>query len=131
MAIPPEPIAEVLPLADAVVLARVTRVLARAPQAPLALGERPGVTDAPGTLSAQTVELQIERVVHGTPGRVGQRLVVRKPEGDYLLAEGNHGPFLLRAAEEGGSAWEILGRYGPDSYRLEVIEATLQRPAAP
>lgn len=124
MAIPPDPIDEVLPDVEAVVLGRILRVISRAPQAPLAMGPRPGVTDAPGALSSQEVELVIERVVLGTPGAVGQRLVLHKPEGDYLLAEGNHGPFLLRARGEG---FEIVGRYGPDSYRLEVIEDALRR----
>ena len=124
MAIPPDPIDEVLPKVAAVVVGEITKILEQGKQAPLPVPERPGMTDVPGALASQVVELRIDEVLFGEPATRGEAIAVVKPEGDYVLSPGNRGPFLLAAEER---RWVILGRYGPDSYRREVIEAALER----
>lgn len=124
MAIPPDPIDEVISEASAAVMARVTRIVERGKQAPLPKLERPGLVDQPGALASQRVELVIDEVLFGDATlTAGAHIEVTKPEGDYTLSEGNHGPFLLGGEKND----EILGRYGPDSYRRDVIEAAHQR----
>lgn len=124
MAIPPDPIDEVLPEAAAVVVGEVTKILEEGKQAPLPKPERPGMTDVPGELRSQVIELRVDEVISGEGVTKGEAIAVVKPAGDYLLAPGHQGPFLLK--DEGGKR-VILGRYGPDSYRREVIEDALKR----
>ncbi|MBI5496835.1 MAG: hypothetical protein HY904_17610 [Deltaproteobacteria bacterium] len=107
MAKPPEPLAWVLPSAVLVVEADVVEVVAT---------ETPST---PGKAPPQVVRLQVRRVLRGTAEGV---LEVRKPEGSYQLSAGNTGPFLVGAGQPG----EILGRYGPDTWRLADIEAALR-----
>ena len=115
MAKPPEPIEDVMPNATWVVDAEVTEVLATGPQ-PAKVDAKPGATSTGQKTASQTVKLKIKRVMFGE--KVAE-LVVEKPEAQYALKPGNHGPFLIDATKT------ILGRYGPDSYSLERIEKAL------
>ena len=115
MAKPPEPIEDVMPNAAWVVDAEVTEVLGTGPQPPK-VEAQPGATSTGQKAASQTLKLKIKRVLHGE--KVAE-LVVEKPEAGYLLAKGNHGPFLIDSSKT------ILGRYGPDSYSLERIEKAL------
>ena len=116
MALPPEPIAHLLPKATWIVEAEVVQVLSEGPQPPLPAKLAPS---APLKLRAQTVELKVKKVVRG-PSQPAS-LTAQKPEGSYLLKPGHHGPFLL----DGSEPPLILGRYGPDTYSLAKIEAAL------
>lgn len=116
MAIPPEPLQQVLPKARWVVEAEVEAVLSEGPQPALRSEPRPS---AGNLVRSQSVRLKIRRVLRG-PAQPSS-LVVEKPEGAYLLRAGNHGPFLLDESEPP----RILGRYGPDSYALKTLEAAL------
>ncbi len=118
MALPPDPIEELLPKAHAAVMAEVTRVVAEDPQAPFPKVEQ-GTTSAPGEVARQVVELKIQERLFGKvdPGALIQ---VVKPAGAYKLIPGNKGPFLLEVPAKGEPT--ILGRYGPDSYHRQAIE---------
>ncbi len=115
MAKPPEPIEDVIPKAAWVVDAEVTEVIRTGPQPPK-VDAKPGATSTGQKTASQTVKLKIKRVIHGE--KVAE-LVVEKPEAQYALKAGNHGPFLIDASKT------ILGRYGPDSYSFERIEKAL------
>jgi hypothetical protein len=115
MAKPPEPIEDVIPNATWVVDAEVTEVLSTGPQPPK-VEAKPGATSTGQKTASQTVKLKVKRVLHGE--KVAE-LVVEKPEAQYALKAGNHGPFLIDSAKT------ILGRYGPDSYSFERIEKAL------
>ncbi len=115
MAKPPEPIEDVIPNAQWVVDAEVTEVIATGSQ-PQKVEAKPGATSTGQKTAAQTVKLKVKRVLHGE--QVSE-LTVEKPEAGYALAKGNHGPFLIDSTKT------ILGRYGPDSYSFERIEAAL------
>ena len=115
MAKPPEPIEDVIPSAAWVVDAEVTEVIRTGPPPPK-VDAKPGATSTGQKTASQTVKLKIKRVLHGE--KVAE-LVVEKPEAQYALKPGNHGPFLIDASKT------ILGRYGPDSYSFERIEKAL------
>ena len=115
MAIPPEPLFAVLPQAVSIVVGEVTAVQNRNDGLPSS-GKPP--PSAPHKVGSQVVTLGVTRVLRGAPAT---ELVVHKPVGAYALRVGNHGAFLL----DGESPPTILGRYGPDSYRLSDIEAAL------
>jgi len=116
MAIPPEPIEEVLPNAVWVVDAEVAEVLETGPQPPKKEAP-PGATSVGYKTASQKVKLKVKRVLKGD--KVTE-LVVDKPEAGYALRAGNHGPFLI------DSSRVILGRYGPDSWAFERIEKALK-----
>lgn len=111
MAKPPEPLHEVLPRASLVFDGVVARVVSVAPSAPAA-------ADVP----SQQVEVRVARSLRGSPA--GDVVTAEKPAGAYALREGSAGPFLLERTDSG---LVILGRYGPDSYRIEDVEAALSR----
>lgn len=115
MAKPPEPIEDVISSAIWVVDGEVTEVLATGPQPPK-VDAPPGATSTGQKTASQTVKLKVKRVLHG---EAVDELVVEKPEAQYALRPGNHGPFLIDATKT------ILGRYGPDSYSFERIEQAL------
>ena len=108
MAIPPEPLFAVLPQAVSIVVGEVIAVQNRSDGLPSSGKPPPG---APHQVGSQVVTLKVTQVLRGAPVT---ELVVRKPVGAY-------GAFLL----DGESPPTILGRYGPDSYRLSDIEAAL------
>jgi hypothetical protein len=121
MALPPEPLQDVLPQAAVVVEAEVVEVVSSA--APVAQApQAPGVTGGSHKVAAQVVKLRITRVLKGD---VKGELLVDKPEGDYALKAGNKGPFVLA---KGTAHLVILGRYGPDTWRVDALEAALRKP---
>lgn len=115
MALPPERIEELMPAADAAVLAEVTRVIEQGLQKPVPETE---ASDTPDEAARQVVELTVKSIVFG---QVSQTLTAVKPAGAYALRAGNHGPFLLGKNAEG--AVEILGRYGPDTWNEATVRA--------
>lgn len=125
MALPPDPIEEVLPAATSAVMAEVTRVLHAAPRAPAARVEK-GSTSAPTEAPKQVVELRVDEVLFGTSQK-GRLVTVVKPPGAYALVAGNKGPFLLRAEKDGEAEAVILGRYGPDTYSRRYIDDTAKK----
>ena len=122
MAKPPEPIDEVLPGADAAVLAEVTKVVVQDPQKPSTADPR--ATSTPDTAARQVVELKVSRVLFGALATAGATLQAVKPEGDYALRAGNHGAFVLAGK---GGAVEILGRYGPDTWPESLVTEAAKR----
>ncbi len=116
MAIPPEPIEDVLPDAVLVVDAEVTEVLSTGP-ATAKVDARPGATSTGAKAPSQKVKLTVKRVLHGPATK---EIIVEKPEAGYALRAGNKGPFLIDKKNV------ILGRYGPDSYSFEKIEKALK-----
>jgi hypothetical protein len=117
MAIPPEPLITVLPQAVSIVVAEVVSVENRKDGLPRS-GKQP--PSAPKAVGSQLVKLKVTQVLRGS---AVTELTVVKPVGEYALRAGNHGAFLL----DGDGPPEILGRYGPDSYRLADIEAALAK----
>ncbi len=122
MALPPDPIEEVLSAAAAVIMAKVVRVISQEPQQPFPKRDPKVVGGETVPLARQVVALEVLEVVKGEGIEAGQSLEVIKPEGEFTLIAAVEGPFLL-AEVEGG--FEILGRYGPDTYRRNEIEAAL------
>ncbi len=117
MAIPPEPIENVLPQAAWVVDAEVAEVISTGPAVPK-VSAPPGATSTGQKSSSQKVKLKVKRTIFGAPVT---EITVEKPEAQYMLKAGNHGPFLIDAGKR------ILGRYGPDSYSFERIEKALKK----
>jgi hypothetical protein len=120
MAKPPEPLEEVLPLAVWVVDAEVVAVLHTGPtppEPPLPPKTTKAATSRGVKNASQTVRLKVKRVLRG---EAIKELVVEKPVGSYMLREGNHGPFLVDRSKN------ILGRFGPDSYSFEKLEAAIK-----
>ncbi|MBI5545499.1 MAG: hypothetical protein HY901_16560 [Deltaproteobacteria bacterium] len=120
MAIPPEPIEEVLPKAALVIEAEVEAVLATGPIQPQS-DAPPGTTSTGKRAASQTVKLKVAKVHKGASA--SKELVVEKPLAGYALRVGNKGPFLLDASKPNPV---ILGRYGPDSWSLDRILQALQ-----
>lgn len=117
MALPPEPLREVLPQATWVVDAEVTEVVSLGAEQPKPQAE-PGATSVPYSVRSQVVKLRVNRVLKGA-AVPSQELVVEKPVGAYALKAGNKGPFLIGS---GSPHPVILGRYGPDSWALARVE---------
>ena len=118
MAKPPELIDEVLPGADAAVLAEVSRVITQDPQQ-LASGD-PSATSSPHQAARQVVELKVTKVLFGSLVKVGATVQVTKPAGAYALQAGNKGPFVLGKNE-------ILGRFGPDTWPEALVVSAASR----
>jgi hypothetical protein len=128
MAIPPDPIDELMPKTAGCVVGEVTAILQTWKQAPLPQPkDNKGWADLPGDLAQQTIRLRVDEVLYGALGAKGTELEVTKPAGDYTLRPGAKGPFLLRAPADKEKHPVIVGRYGPDSYRQDVIEAAAKR----
>ncbi len=115
MAMPPEPLRDVLPQAAWVVEGVVSEVLSvgPTPPAPSALA---GATSRGVKVASQSVKLKVTRLLRG---EAASELTVTKPEAGYALKAGDKGPFLIDAQKN------ILGRYGPDSYALADVEGAL------
>lgn len=121
MAKPPEFIEEVLPSAEAAVVAEVVRIVQQAPQQAYPRSEE---TSLATTAARQVVELKVKSVLFGTLAPAGTHVQAVKPEGAYALRTGNKGPFVLGVSRDGV---EILGRYGPDTWpEAAVREAAHQ-----
>lgn len=122
MALPPEPLEEVLPHAALVIEAEVEAVLATGPIQPHP-EVPPGTTSTSKKVANQTVKLKVTRV-HRGPASL-KELVAEKPLGAYALRAGNKGPFLLDDAQPNPT---ILGRYGPDTWAVaKIVEALSAR----
>ena len=124
MAKPPEPIRELLPRASLIVEAEVAEVVSTGPEPPK-VEAPPTHTSVPQEVASQVLRLKIKRVLKGAlagAAKKSQELTVTKPQGAYALSPGNRGPFLL---EETGGDWLILGRWGPDNYRIEWVEKSI------
>lgn len=120
MAIPPEPLEELLPAIVAAFDGEVVEVIQSGAQPPIPPHE-PGATSVGIKAPRQVVRLKVKAVLSGRLA-VGDHVEVIKPEAGYALRVGNHGPFLL----DGGSPQPtILGRYGPDSYSFDKLRAAL------
>ncbi len=130
MAVPPLPLASIAEQIQIAVVAEVQAVWDETQQrwseqpatgspepGPVTGGQAP-IGAAPA-LPAQRCRLHTQRVLKGEPGELVE---VDKPRGAYVLVPGLAGPFLLGAGEQRPV---ILGRYGPDSYPVEEIEALL------
>ena len=120
MAIPPEPLADLLPAAQSVVMAHVVEVVTT-DDAPAGPARAVGAADVGTQVARQVVVLEIDEVLRG-PASAGQRLTVIKPVAPYALRATNRGPFLL---DDGAPQPTILGRYGPDSYPEARLRAAL------
>lgn len=125
MAMPPDPIDEVLPQADAAYVAEVTQILHQDEQEKVPELSDPGDVDIPRDLPAQTVELRIAERLFGDLAGVGDTITVSKPAGEYVLRAGVQGPFLL--ARQDDNTPVIIGLYGPDTYSLRVLKAAIQK----
>lgn len=115
MALPPEPIREVIPNAALVVEAEVEAVLAQGPIQPK-VDAPPGTTSTGKKAANQTVKLKVIKV-HKGPANM-KEITAEKPVAGYALKAGNKGPFLLDGAKPNPT---ILGRYGPDTWDLKTI----------
>ena len=116
LAKPPEPLEEIFPQTQLIVDAVVVEVTKEDPP------------DASGH-ARQSLILEVTRCVRGAlptesrtvPG-VRPRLTVVNPT--YRVKVGIHGPWLLHVDDKTG-ARTVLGRYGPDTWTLEQINAKL------
>jgi hypothetical protein len=115
VAIPPEPIQEVIPNAVLVIEAEVEAVLATGPLQPK-IDAPPGATSTGKKAANQTVKLKVTKV-HKGPSSL-KEVVAEKPLAGYALKAGNKGPFLLDGAKPNPT---ILGRYGPDTWDLKTV----------
>ena len=123
MALPPEPIEELLEQASLVVEAEVVEVISTGMKPPEKKAPK-GYTSTGQQNASQQVALAIKRVLRGTlPAGGAARVEVKKPVGAYTLREGSAGAFLL---DDEGRGLVILGRYGPDTYTVRSVEETLR-----
>jgi hypothetical protein len=122
MALPPEPLRELIPLSTTIVVAVVTAILSigTTPDPPPNAAKLPkGSTSVGRKAPEQWVRIKIERVLYGKAPET-EEIEVKKPEAGYTLHVGNQGPFFLDA--EG----TIIGRYGPDTHREAAIVQALK-----
>jgi|GEM_PF-802897 len=128
MALPPEPLDELIAQASAYVRLHVQEVLFEGEPAKLQGGV---ISDVDLSQPQQVLQVQVDDVVRGalpprpgTPpssGAAPTALVVTKPRAPYRLSAGLTVSVLL--GEDGGNL-AVLSRYGPDSYdEDEVCEA--------
>lgn len=122
VALPPEPLEDLLRVASLVVEAEVTAVLAVGE--PVAEGDDPpgGWTGPVPPEPWQLVNLRVHHVLRG-PDTAALR--VRKPVAPYTLTATppTRGIFLLALAD--GPDPIVLGRYGPESWPAEDVAASL------
>jgi hypothetical protein len=130
MAIPPEPLQSVLFDARAVVVGEVVAVLGTGPTPEKRTDVKKGMTDVGNKAPWQKVTLRVDDVLQpgrdGVTVRKGATLDVLKPEGAYVVDQGTVGAFLLGIPGDDGLP-PILGRYGPDSWRLELVEKACRK----
>lgn len=126
MALPPEPIDEMLPLAQDAILADIVKILQQDKQTDIPEIKNPGEVDIPRDLPAQQVQITVREVLFGTHYKTGQSLTVLKPAGDYVLRAGITGPLLLTHDPE-KTRPTILGRYGPDTWSLHILRAAIAK----
>lgn len=117
MAIPPEPLAELLAQATSVVIAEVTAIVKVGALPKKKEKTHPSMVDVGNKKPAQTVKLKVTRTLKGMSATEPS---VEKPEAAYSLAVGDKGAFFLANGA-------IIGRYGPNTYPLERIESALTK----
>lgn len=128
MALPPEPIEELLRRAYRGIVAEVLDEVERGPDVEVEVSR---MEQGPGPIDPdpwQLVHIRVREVLFGPTEP--QELVVYKPENPYRLAPGESGQVML-LAERGplGRHPHILGLYGPRSYdRERVLHALDARP---
>ena len=125
MALPPEPIDEILPLAEFCVLAEITAIKERGHQAEIPKQPTPDTVDIARQLPYQIVTIKIKQDIFGKLAPLGQEIDIYKPPGDYFLRAGIEGYFLLHKADQPQPT--IIGRYGPDTYSPKALLAAIQR----
>ncbi len=121
MALPPEPLSELIPASKLICIAEVTAILTLGPKPPPPVNARrlgKHAKDVGWEAASQKVRLKIERCLQGQ-GPTGGMIDVEKPIAPYTLRVGDKGPFFIDAKNK------ILGRYGPDTRPLEQIEKAL------
>ena len=125
MALPPEPIEELLARAVVVIEAAVTAVEAEGEEPP-SLEAPTGYVDVGEQLVAQVVRLRVTRALAGghVDAAPGEVLEAHKPVATYDLAPGDTGAFFLAAARGG---LQIIGRHGPDTHTPAAVEAAARR----
>lgn len=112
MALPPERLEELLPLAERGVLVEVLEEVERGPEIPPS--DRPPM---PGPIDPdpwQRVRIRVREVLFGP--REPRELIVYKPENPYLLSRGDlRDTDHVMLLTDGGPTREpeVLGRYGP------------------
>lgn len=112
MALPPEPLDEILPSATTIVVAEVVSVVDEGAWPP---GDKNGPLDGAPPRPAQRAQLKITRTLRGPSVDS-----VHKPAANYALRIGTQGAFLLDERAE------ILGRYGPDTWTVDEVEAAVR-----
>ena len=124
MALPPEPLPELLSRAELIVAGEVTAIVA-AETAPAPREVPLGASDLGIDAPAQTVEIRVDAILRGSelPEPTATALTADKPEAPYRLEVGSRGAFFL---EHRAARWRILGRYGPDSYSLSAVRQRVQ-----
>lgn len=117
MALPPEPLPELLARASSVVVGEVIEVIATGPLPKKKLKTKPTDVDVGNKTPTQKVKLKVSRTLKGVSATV---VIVDKPQSAYRLLVGDSGPFFI---EKG----TIIGRYGPNTHTLQKIESALQK----
>ena len=117
MALPPEPLASVLPAAGRVLVGVVVAVDDVDPW-PAATH---GPPDSAPPCPAQRATVRVLNVLRGDADR--SDVVVVKPAAPYMLAVDVGGAFVLNTATTPPT---ILGRYGPDSWAVDDVEAAIR-----
>jgi hypothetical protein len=112
MALPPEPLDDVLPSATTIVVAEVVSVVDEGAWPP---GDKGSPLDGAPPRPAQRVQLKVTRTLRGAPVENAH-----KPAANYALRVGTKGAFLL------DDRAEILGRYGPDTWSVDEVEAAVR-----
>jgi hypothetical protein len=123
MALPPEPLDTVLVDAKIVLIGVVAAVTQTGPTPPQREGKK-GERDVGNKAPWQRVQLTVERALRGDVA-VGATVEALKPEGAYVVDAGTRGAFLLGAPDDGAAP--ILGRYGPDTWREDVVTGAFAR----
>ena len=116
MAIPPDPIQDLIPEVAAAFDGVVVEVLETGADEPVP-PHAPGAADVGIKAPRQVVRLEVREVYSGGL-QVGTNVDVVKPAAGYALRAGNQGPFLI---DGGAPQPTILGRYGPDSYSTDAV----------
>lgn len=112
MAKPPEPLEEIFPLTALIIDGEVKEVKSTD------VDDDPQSPDNP----RQLVVLMVNKLVRGALAdaeKQSNEIVATKPKAPYVVKPGTKGAFLLTADRT------ILGRYGPDTWRMDKVETKL------
>ena len=121
MAKPPEPLADMLPLAGLVVDAIVKEVVSTGPATARPAGVDEHAKDVGTVAPEQVIVLEVKRVLKGAHS--GPTIEVQKPLAPYSVKVGTAGAWLL---DTNGAKPVVMGRYGPDSWHITRVEAALK-----